>query len=114
VKEYEFELRLSLPQDEAHSDELVERLGDAGCDDALIGIGRTGRIALQFAREGDSAHSAILSAIADVRRALPDAELVEVTPTWLRDRCCDPGRLFSTEHAPAARLMLVHWAGAVA
>lgn len=80
MKEYEFELRCSLPHDEAHSDELVERLGDAGCDDALIGIGRTGRIALQFVREADSARTAILSAIADVRRALPDAELVEVTP----------------------------------
>ena len=80
MKEYEFGLRFSLPQDEAHSDELIERLGDAGCDDALIGIGHAGRIAFEFARQADSAHGAILSAITDVKRALPGAELVEVSP----------------------------------
>jgi hypothetical protein len=80
MKEYEFGLRFSLPQDEAHSDELIERLGDAGCDDALIGIGHAGRIAFEFAREADSAYGAMLSAIRDVKRALPEAELVEVSP----------------------------------
>lgn len=80
MKEYEFGLRFSLPRDEAHSDELIERLGNAGCDDALVGIGHAGRIAFEFAREADSAYSAILSAIRDVKRALPEAELVEVSP----------------------------------
>lgn len=80
MREYEFGLRFSLTQDETHSDELIERLGDGGCDDALIGIGHAGRIAFEFAREADSAQSAILSAIRDVRRALPGAQLVEVSP----------------------------------
>jgi hypothetical protein len=80
MREYEFSLRFSLSQDEAHSDDLIERLGDTGCDDALIGIGHAGRIAFEFAREADSAYSAILSAIRDVKRALPGAELVEVSP----------------------------------
>lgn len=80
MKEYEFTMRFSLPRDETFSDDLVERLGDAGCDDALIGIGRAGRIALEFARTAATAHDAILSAIADVKRALPSAVLVEVTP----------------------------------
>ncbi len=80
MREYEFGLRFSLPQDEAHSDELIERLGDAGCDDALIGIGHAGRIAFEFAREADCARSAILGAITDVKRALPGAQLVEVSP----------------------------------
>ncbi|MBN1461354.1 MAG: DNA-binding protein [Armatimonadetes bacterium] len=73
-------MRFSLPRGEAHSGELIERLCDAGCDDALIGIGHAGRIALDFTREADSAYGAILSAIADVKRALPGAELVEVSP----------------------------------
>jgi len=80
MKEYEFGLRFSLPRDEAHSDELIERLGEAGCDDALIGIGQAGRIAFDFVRESDSAYNAILSAITDVKRAVPGAELVEVSP----------------------------------
>lgn len=80
MKEYEFGLRFTLPRSEAHSDELIERLGDAGCDDALIGIGHPGRIAFEFAREADSAHTAILSAIKNVTQALPGAQLVEVSP----------------------------------
>jgi hypothetical protein len=58
----------------------IERLGDADCDDALIGIGSTGRIALEFARSADSPRKAIFSAIDDVKRAIPGVELVEVTP----------------------------------
>ena len=80
MKEYEFALRFVVRSIEVISDELVEQLGDAGCDDALIGVGHAGRIAMEFARTSDSAHEAILSAIRDVRGVLPDAELVEVTP----------------------------------
>lgn len=80
MREYEFGLRFSLEQDEAHSDELIERLGEAGCDDALVGIGHAGRIAFEFVREAESAHSAILGAIKDVKRALPGAQLLEASP----------------------------------
>ena len=80
MKEYEFTLRFVIPSVESVSDDMVERLGDAGCDDALIGIGQAGRIALEFARTSDSAHSAIMSAIRDVSRVFSEAMLVEVTP----------------------------------
>jgi hypothetical protein len=80
LKHYQFGLRFSLPLDEECSDELIERLGDAGCDDALIGIGRPGRVALDFDREAESAYAAMLAAIHDVKRAIPEAQLVEVTP----------------------------------
>jgi hypothetical protein len=80
VKEYQFTLRFVLPTTGTVSDDMVERLGDAGCDDALVGVGQAGRIALEFARSSESAHAAILNAIQDVRRALPKAELVEAAP----------------------------------
>jgi hypothetical protein len=80
MRQYGFALRFVTPSIEVISDELIEQLGDAGCDDALIGVGNRGRIALEFARNSDSAHEAIVSAIRDVRRVLPDAELIEVTP----------------------------------
>ncbi len=80
MKEYEFTLRFTLPSAGLASDELVDRLGDAGCDDALIGVGHAGRIALEFARSSESARAAILSAIRDVRTAVPEARLIEVTP----------------------------------
>lgn len=32
--EYEFTLKFALPANQGPTDELVERLGEAGCDDA--------------------------------------------------------------------------------
>jgi hypothetical protein len=80
MSEYEFTLRFMLPWAGLASDELVERLGEAGCDDALIGVGHAGRIALEFARTAVSARVAVLSAIRDVRTAVPEAQLIEVSP----------------------------------
>ena len=77
MKTYEFTLKFSLP-DEGHVDdidELVERLGEAGCDDALVGIGKSGRLALDFTREAESAFDAISSAIATVRKTIPGIRL---------------------------------------
>jgi hypothetical protein len=80
MKEHEFTLRFVIPSVGPISDEMVERLGNAGGDDALIGIGQADRIALEFARASDSARSAIVSAVRDVRHVFPQAMLVEVTP----------------------------------
>jgi hypothetical protein len=58
---------------------LLERLGEAGCTDALVGLGRPGRLALDFAREGRSARAAALSALADAQQVLPaSARLVDL------------------------------------
>ena len=78
--EYEFTVKFKIAADVAEADQLVERLGQAGCTDALVGVGQPGRIALDFIREADSADAAIVSAIADVKKAIPDAKLIEVSP----------------------------------
>ena len=80
MKQYEFTLKFSLPSASQDMDAYVERLGAAGCEDAAIGIGQKGRIALSFIREAASAERAVLSAIADVRRAVADATLIEASP----------------------------------
>ena len=80
MQEFDFTLKFSLPDAEIASDEHVERLGEAGCTDALVGIGRAGYISLQFSREASSALNAVTSAIADVKRAIPAARLVAVLP----------------------------------
>ena len=80
MNQYEFILKFSLPSPSVDMDAYVERLGGAGCDDAAVGIGQKGRIALSFTREAVSAERAVLSAIADARRAIPDATLTEVSP----------------------------------
>lgn len=46
----------------------------------MVGIGLPGRIALSFLREADSAQQAVISALEDVNRAIPDAELIEASP----------------------------------
>ena len=58
----------------------MDRLGAAGCDDATVGIGRWGRLALAFAREAGTAGAAARSALADVRTAVPDARLAAASP----------------------------------
>jgi hypothetical protein len=78
--EYDFTLKFQLAVTEVDVDQLVERLGEAGCEDALVGVGLPGRIALDFTRGAASAHAAILSAIADAKKAMPDAKLIEVSP----------------------------------
>ncbi|MDK3023573.1 DNA-binding protein [Cupriavidus taiwanensis] len=78
--EYAFTLRYQLPADDCDPDTLVERLYEAGCDDATVGTGVVGRIALAFDREAESAADAIVSALTDARRAMPSATLIEAAP----------------------------------
>lgn len=78
--EYTFTLKYQLADGDRNPDLLLERLGEAGCDDALVGIGQPGRLALEFSREAESADAAVRSALADVRRAVPLAKLIEVAP----------------------------------
>lgn len=78
--EFNFTLKYRLPIGSDDIGVLEQRLAEAGCDDALVGIGLPGRLALAFCREADSAGAALGSALEDVQRAVPGAELVEVSP----------------------------------
>lgn len=81
-REYDFTLKFSVPPDLAQ-DRLESSLFQAGCDDAIIGLGQTGRLALNFTREAASAEQAMLSAIQDAQRAVPAARLVEAGPDFV-------------------------------
>jgi predicted DNA-binding transcriptional regulator AlpA len=81
--EYTFTLKYRLSDDDRDADELVERLGEAGCADALVGVGIAGRLALEFTREAESAQIAVRSALEDVKNAIPSAMLVEVSPDFV-------------------------------
>ena len=80
MKNYEFSLSFKLRNVAQPFEELVESLGHYGCTDALVGIGHAGCIGLQFNREASSAEEALFSAIGDVLKAIPGAELVEAMP----------------------------------
>lgn len=77
---YDFSLTFTLPDGDAEAEQYLDALFEAGCDDALIGIGERGTIGLDFAREAESAEVAIHSAIANVQAAIPGAALLEASP----------------------------------
>jgi predicted DNA-binding transcriptional regulator AlpA len=106
MTEYTFTLKYRLPADEADMDALAEKLGEAGCTDALLGIGIPGRLALEFTREADSAMAAIRSALADVKAALPSATLVEAEPDFVG--LTDVADLMNVTRQAMRKLMLAH------
>ena len=55
--EFTFVLKYQLSNEDDDMDALVERLGEAGCDDALVGTGQPGRLALEFVREAPTGRS---------------------------------------------------------
>ena len=81
--EYTFTLKYQLSEQDDNFEALVERLSEAGCDDALVGIGQPGRLAMEFTREADSAEAAVRSALADIKLAIPTAKLVEAAPDFV-------------------------------
>lgn len=83
MNDYEFTLKFRLPDPAADAEAFLEALAEAGCEDALAGIGQPGRIALDFTRRGRSAFDAIASAVRDVKKAIPGIELVEASPDFV-------------------------------
>jgi hypothetical protein len=83
VQDYSFTLKFNFPDPRIDPDSYIERLYEAGCDDALIGIGKQRSIALEFSRSAASAFEAVSSAIVDVKKVIPDAILIEATPDFV-------------------------------
>lgn len=80
MREYEFTLKFKLKDSQIDPDVYVEQLYESGCDDAVIGTGKKGYIGLNFIRESSSAYEAISSAIKDIKKAIPEAILMESSP----------------------------------
>ncbi|KIY39962.1 DNA-binding protein [Pseudomonas sp. 10-1B] len=103
--EYEYTLKYQLNEHE-DTDSLLERLAEAGCDDAVVGLGQPGRLALAFIREASSAKEAIESALDDVRKAVPRARLVEATPDLVG--LTDVAEIVGVSRQNMRKLMLAH------
>lgn len=71
MNEYDFTLKFNFQNPQIDPNGYGEQLHESGCDDALIGIGKNGCIALNFVREVSSAYEAISSAISDVKKVIP-------------------------------------------
>lgn len=83
MQEYEFTLKFNFTDASVNPEYYLDNLAQVGCDDALIGIGQKGRIALNFNREAESALTALCSAIEQVKSVIPDAQLIEATPDFV-------------------------------
>jgi len=74
-REYDFAVVLgNLPD---LTDEAMDALHESGCDDATFSL-RYGLVFAEFSREADSYKQAVMSAIADVRKADTGAEVLRV------------------------------------
>jgi hypothetical protein len=104
--EYVFTLKYQLGADDRDLDVLVERLAEAGCDDALVGVGQPGWLALEFTRESDSAKAAMRSALEDVQRAIPSARLIEAAPDLVG--LSDVADVVGVSRQNMRKLMLAH------
>ncbi|NYH19093.1 helix-turn-helix transcriptional regulator [Paraburkholderia bryophila] len=104
--EYVFILKYRLAAEDSDLDAIVERLGEAGCDDATVGVGQPGRMALFFSREGVSAFAALVSALEDVKRAVPSARLVEAGPDFVG--LTDVAEVAGVSRQNMRKLMLSH------
>lgn len=106
MTEYEFILKFRLPDADVDPERFVGPLMEAGCDDATIGIGQRGRIALDFTRTAASAMEAVVSAIADVKKGVPGAELVEASPDLVG--LSDVAELLGCSRQNIRKLMVTH------
>ncbi len=79
MREFEFTLKFALTENSKDASSYVELLGKAGCDDALVGIGQEGRIALAFCREAESAFQAGIECNQKCQKCY-DAKLIEADP----------------------------------
>ena len=80
-REFEFDLIFALSEGGPDEGAILDALHEAGCDDAVVGVGRPGSIGLAFIRAGRDPEAVIVEAVGQAAAALPEgAELREVRP----------------------------------
>ncbi|WP_164262369.1 hypothetical protein [Stenotrophomonas maltophilia] len=78
MMEFSFTLMYRVP-DTGEDPSAFERcLAESGCDDALLGSGLPGILALRFQREGKVANDVVRDTCMQVQNSLPAAELITV------------------------------------
>lgn len=81
TKEFEFDLVFALPRKGLDQDAILDALFEAGCGDAVVGLGAPGLIGLAFTRSGANAEDVIAGAVEAALSALPEGtRLREVKP----------------------------------
>ena len=82
MPEYSFALSFKLKDGES-SELYLDALFEAGCDDSTVGIGAKGSVTLSFIREAKDVQTALVTAIRDVKKAIPHGQLEQAGPDLL-------------------------------
>jgi hypothetical protein len=82
MNEFNFELAFKLYEDE-NPEAYLDALFEAGCDDALVGIGNTGYIDFKYTCEPDQLTQTLKDALCKIKKAIPHATLDKVEPFLL-------------------------------
>lgn len=106
--EFAFTLKYQLSKEDGHQRDVVERLMDQGCGDALIRSSPPGRLSLAFLRPAASADAALIGALKDIRQSLPAARLIEAGPDLVG--LTDVAELVGVSRQNMRKLMLTHMA----
>ena len=105
--EFEFDIVVSLPRGTGDEDTIMDALFEAGCDDAVIGLGASGLVGLGFSRAGEDAEGVISAGVKQVLSAFPEggsASRSEARSCEFGGRCLSPFSFASgaakERHAP--------------
>ena len=77
IREFQFEVMIRQPKCCPDVEDVLDRLFQAGCDDAVVGLGTPGLLGLSFIREGKDREGVIAGAVTDALAGLPEGALVE-------------------------------------
>jgi hypothetical protein len=77
VQEFQFDVMIRLPQRCPDIEDVVDKLFESGCDDAVVGCGTPGLLGLAFIREGTDREAVIARAVSDALAGLPRGAVVQ-------------------------------------
>lgn len=77
IREFKFDVMIRLPKGCPDIEYVLDRLYEAGCDDAVVGLGTPGLLGLSFIREGTDRETVIAGAVRDALSGLPEGAVVE-------------------------------------
>ena len=72
IREFQFEVMIRLPKCCPDVEDVLDRLFQAGCDDAVVGLGTPGLLGLSFIRQGADRETVIAGAVRNALAGLPE------------------------------------------
>lgn len=104
--EFVFTLKYQMPVKDCEQAPLVQRLGAVGFRDVQVTAGLRGRLMLSFVRQAERADLALMTALREVRRAIPGARLVEAAPDMVG--LTEVAKLAGVSRQNMRKLMMTH------